>query len=256
MPPLSDDFYQKLEMGPAVLTLAPPPSAGGNDKGHGGNTDKFYATQYKCAACGTTISGHISYVEHCRGKAHVRTAGHIGFAGLLPNDAGFIPPLPAHIAEQIGAQPGPQENAAIVGRPPPPMLPPPPAPAPPANSSSNPAAPAAGGAGVSGEGWWPPAPFCVLRGPAVAAAFAKRRQGGAAALALPPALPPALGGVGWRAKGAGGRDHDCPCDTASAVTAISSRSCSSNAVTNAPRACEKATSRRLRARHGCCPVDA
>jgi hypothetical protein len=119
VPPLSDDFFAKIQLGPAALA-APAASDGGDGKG---NTDKFYQNQYKCAACGTTVSGHISFVEHCRGKAHIRSAGHAGFAGLLPNDAGIIPPLPPQIAAQIGAQPGPQENAAIVGRPPPPSLP-------------------------------------------------------------------------------------------------------------------------------------
>ena len=101
MPPLSDDFFTRIEMGPAAL-LQPPP----------GKPDKFYMTQYKCAACGTTISGHVSFVEHCKGRAHIKAAGYAGFAGLLPNDANIIPSLPAHIAVQIGAQPGPQLNAA------------------------------------------------------------------------------------------------------------------------------------------------
>ena len=165
VPPLSDDFYEKVQLGPAALgpafNAAEPTGAqptGGN------NTDKFYQTQYRCAACGTTISGHISFVEHCRGKAHVRSAGHVGFAGLLPNDAGFIPPLPPHIAEQIGAQPGPQENAAIVGRPPPP-----PPPAPPAAAA---AVDVSAGEGMPGFAQAAAAAAAAMKGDAAAAAAA------------------------------------------------------------------------------------
>ena len=73
--------------------------------------EKFYMTQYKCAACGTTISGQISFAEHCKGRAHIKVAGFSGFAGLLPNDAGLIPPLPPQIASQIGATAGPPVSA-------------------------------------------------------------------------------------------------------------------------------------------------
>ena len=104
VPPLSDDFFAKIALGPAALPPPAPPSQAA--------ADKFFMTQFKCAACGTTISGQISFVEHCKGKAHIKVAGFSGFAGLLPNDAGFIPPLPAPIAHQIGAEPGPQVSAA------------------------------------------------------------------------------------------------------------------------------------------------
>jgi hypothetical protein len=38
-------------------------------------------------------SGEISFIQHIQGKAHAAKAGRYGFAGLLPNDAGIIPPL-------------------------------------------------------------------------------------------------------------------------------------------------------------------
>ena len=109
IPPLSDDFFVRIAAGPAALELQPPPeqSVPASAAGAGavgclpvpppGQTDKFFHTQYKCAACGTTVSGHISFVEHCRGKAHIKTAGFSGFAGLLPNEAGIIPPVPSQL---------------------------------------------------------------------------------------------------------------------------------------------------------------
>ena len=62
---------------------------------------------------------------------------------------------------------------------------------------------------MSGEGWWPQPP-CVPRG-AVATAFAKRREGSAAAPALPPSLAPLLPSallrvvLGWAAVATRGR---------------------------------------------------
>jgi hypothetical protein len=41
-------------------------------------------------------SGEISFVQHIQGKAHAAKAGHFGFAGLLPNDAGIIPTISFH----------------------------------------------------------------------------------------------------------------------------------------------------------------
>ncbi|KOO34305.1 deah (asp-glu-ala-his) box polypeptide isoform cra_a [Chrysochromulina tobinii] len=87
IPPLSDEFFVRIAQGPAGLE----------------QTDKFFQTLYRCAACGTTVSGHISFVEHCRGKAHIKKAGFSGFAGLLPNDAGIIPPVPPQLLTSMPA---------------------------------------------------------------------------------------------------------------------------------------------------------
>ena len=42
---------------------------------------------------GVDSSGEKSFIQHIQGKAHANKAGRYGFAGLLPNDAGIIPPL-------------------------------------------------------------------------------------------------------------------------------------------------------------------
>ena len=133
IPPLSDEFFVRIAQGPAGLEQVPPEGpmsendpltqqpAGGLGGGCGSSgfdgaapttaafaaqTDKFFQTLYRCAACGTTVSGHISFVEHCRGKAHIKKAGFSGFAGLLPNDAGIIPPVPPQLlASMPAAQP-------------------------------------------------------------------------------------------------------------------------------------------------------
>ena len=115
VPPLSGSFFDKIEQGPAVLATLPMTAeekkAAKEAQKAQEKLDKFYMTQYKCAACGTTISGQISFAEHCKGRAHIKVAGFSGFAGLLPNDAGLIPPLPPQIASQIGATAGPQVSA-------------------------------------------------------------------------------------------------------------------------------------------------
>eukprot|EP00900_Chrysochromulina_parva_P022977 jgi/Chrpa1/5312/Chrysochromulina_OHIO_Genome00013211-RA len=133
IPPLSDEFFVRIAQGPAGLEQVPPEGpmseydpltqqpagglgGGGGSSGFDGaapttaasaaQTDKFFQTLYRCAACGTTVSGHISFVEHCRGKAHIKKAGFSGFAGLLPNDAGIIPPVPPQLlASMPAAQP-------------------------------------------------------------------------------------------------------------------------------------------------------
>ena len=52
------------------------------------------AAVLRCAACRVDCSGEESFVQHLGGRAHAsRCGGRKGFAGLLPNDAGFIPEL-------------------------------------------------------------------------------------------------------------------------------------------------------------------
>jgi len=56
--------------------------------------DSGLALYFKCACCRTEASGEASFAEHCAGRAHRnRNSGRAGFAGLLPNQAGIIPPL-------------------------------------------------------------------------------------------------------------------------------------------------------------------
>jgi len=56
--------------------------------------DSGLALYFKCACCRTEASGEASFAEHCAGRAHRnRNSGRPGFAGLLPNQAGIIPPL-------------------------------------------------------------------------------------------------------------------------------------------------------------------
>ena len=112
IPQLSEDFFARIEAGPAAFQngkanaastqeqlgadVCPPANANGTGGG-APVVDKYYQTLYKCAACGTSVSGHLSFVEHCRGKAHIKTTGFSGFAGLLPNEAGIIPPVPPQL---------------------------------------------------------------------------------------------------------------------------------------------------------------
>ena len=46
----------------------------------------------QCATCGVEASGEASFAEHINGSKH-RLKARMGFAGLLPNRAGVIPPL-------------------------------------------------------------------------------------------------------------------------------------------------------------------
>ena len=132
IPTLSDDFFTRIAAGPAALAtvtgpaeaaaaalaagagaggLPTAPPSGGQDgvvvstkkTKKEEKADKFYLTQFKCAACTTTVSGPISFVEHCRGRAHIKVAGFCGFAGLLPNEAGIVPPVPAPLQAQAAA---------------------------------------------------------------------------------------------------------------------------------------------------------
>ena len=73
-----------------MLTSAGRQSGYGSGVGGGQNFD---ANVYRCAACGVDSSGEVSFIQHIRGKAHAGKAGRYGFAGLLVNDAGVIPPL-------------------------------------------------------------------------------------------------------------------------------------------------------------------
>ena len=102
-PQPSEAFFEKLDAELNCSSAAAPiGSAGGRGAAgalnkSGGHDAKFYLTAFKCAACGSTISGPISFVEHCRGRAHAARAGHAGFAGLLPNDGGVTPPVPPEL---------------------------------------------------------------------------------------------------------------------------------------------------------------
>ena len=114
------------------------------------------------------------------------------------------------------AQPFACDWPSLLGLPPPPDA----AAAAPAADTAAGADAAAPAAAVSGEGWWPQPPFCVLRGAAVATAFAKRREGGAAAPALPPALAPQLPSALLRVVLVmGGRGHPQPLAAIHAPTA-------------------------------------
>jgi len=56
---------------------------------------------------GVDSSGEKSFIQHIQGKAHANKAGRYGFAGLLPNDAGIIPPLSFDPSQQCnGAHAG------------------------------------------------------------------------------------------------------------------------------------------------------
>ena len=71
-------------------------TSAGRQSGYGagvGGGQNFDANVYRCAACGVDSSGEVSFIQHIRGKAHAGKAGRYGFAGLLVNDAGVIPPL-------------------------------------------------------------------------------------------------------------------------------------------------------------------
>ena len=81
---------------------------------------------FRCAVCGVDSSGEISFVQHCRGKAHTsKLAKRFGnravergdvnrFAGLLENDAGMIPILSeaARVSIETGAPFGNAGGAA------------------------------------------------------------------------------------------------------------------------------------------------
>ena len=114
------------------------------------------------------------------------------------------------------AQPFACDWPSLLGLPPPPDA----AAAAPAADTAAGADAAAPAAAVSGEGWWPQPPFCVLRGAAVATAFAKRREGGAAAPALPPSLASQLPSALLRVVLVmGGRGHPQPLAAIHAPTA-------------------------------------
>lgn len=75
----------------------PPRGPGGQGKGK--NKGKSKASQvpgsdvFRCKPCLKDCSGEISLAQHCQGKAHASQAGHYGFAGLVPNGYGIVPPL-------------------------------------------------------------------------------------------------------------------------------------------------------------------
>ena len=105
VPPLSDEFFSRIAAAQAMDSSPAGEDAAAAVDGivqSPAHTDKFFQSQYKCAACGTTVSGHISFVEHCRGKAHIKAAGFSGFAGLLPNEGGIIPPVPQQLLATAG----------------------------------------------------------------------------------------------------------------------------------------------------------
>ncbi len=51
------------------------------------------ALYFKCATCGIEASGETSFIEHINGGKHRQRAGTAGFAGLIPNRGGVVPPL-------------------------------------------------------------------------------------------------------------------------------------------------------------------
>jgi len=57
------------------------------------NGANFQKTVFRCAACHVDSSGEIAFLQHINGKAHKARARRSGFAGVIPNDAGIIPPF-------------------------------------------------------------------------------------------------------------------------------------------------------------------
>lgn len=99
---------------------AAPPRAGGwqgqpaypvrKGKGSGKGQAAGLAACLRCKACNVESSGEESFMQHIVGKAHTRRARRSGFAGLIPNSMGVIPPLInpmlRHAAAQWGLDPG------------------------------------------------------------------------------------------------------------------------------------------------------
>ena len=54
------------------------------------STSNLNVNALVCAACNVESSSEISFADHIYGAAHVKCAGHAGFAGLLPNAAGIV----------------------------------------------------------------------------------------------------------------------------------------------------------------------
>lgn len=124
---------------PAALSVLPPaeqPSARpfssltrvpAKDSGGGG-----LAGYLRCAPCGVDSSGEAAFLQHLCGKAHRKANnGCPGFAGLVPNAVGRIPPLinPALRSAAMRLGQNPDGTAAAAGDapgdlPPPPWRPP------------------------------------------------------------------------------------------------------------------------------------
>lgn len=78
-----------------------------------GKTPKYDAGVFRCAACLKDCSRDEPFLQHLNGKSHVAKAGKKGFAGLLPNDAGVIPPLTRRVLKALGPQGAAAAKAAV-----------------------------------------------------------------------------------------------------------------------------------------------
>jgi hypothetical protein len=70
-----------------------PEAEGRTQASNDSNGANFHKTVFRCAACHVDCSGEIVFLQHIYGKAHKARARRTGFAGVIPNDAGIIPPF-------------------------------------------------------------------------------------------------------------------------------------------------------------------
>ena len=91
-----------------------PKFRGDRSRGSKGKSGKTYESQvFRCAVCRVDSSGEVSFRQHIQGQKHAaRNRGKRGFAGLLPNDAGIIPPWDGSAGQ--AAQPA-QPSAIRIG---------------------------------------------------------------------------------------------------------------------------------------------
>ena len=74
---------QAFELG--VEQTLPPASRRGQSQ--------YHPNALKCACCEVESSSEASFVDHIYGASHSKRAGRPGFAGLVANEAGRVPPL-------------------------------------------------------------------------------------------------------------------------------------------------------------------